>query len=344
MAEPPTTQHWSSRCRLADTGPERSEVAQDGAGEEGSGKSTSCEAAAGVSGNESGSKWRGLPSRIKWDDSSIGVPAERSASKFSDVVLSARGQFKSQSSAAKFTATQAHLVHDRDTKRMPRTYKDTMKVADARDRLLSDARRYSPISLVLMLNKLPQTVIVRLACFPVVWILVVTYALVATLCRMGLVELGEPDPYMYNGGSVLVTFMVVFYLGYCYNRHFMIYETARGCSSTILSICVAARAFHPQNERRKLFMYVHAHLLHLAPFTSSTHAAELTTTSGHHLGTYLYYTYTSVCRPQIPESDARVSLLRADPGLHSSELHGPVLRTALVAAASFGARASVWCS
>ena len=99
-----------------------------------------------------------------------------------------------------------------------------MKVADARESLLEEARRYSPISLVLAFSKLPQTVLVRIIWFPITWIILSTYAAIASLTRAGVIDLGKSTSIAehvnaYNGASVLVTFMVVFYLGYCYNRH-----------------------------------------------------------------------------------------------------------------------------
>ena len=48
-----------------------------------------------------------------------------------------------------------------------------------RERLLDDARRYSPISSVFHLNKIRQTVLLRLITFPLVWILVAVYASLA---------------------------------------------------------------------------------------------------------------------------------------------------------------------
>jgi len=136
-----------------------------------------------------------------------------------------------------------------------------MKVAETREKLLDDARRYSPISLVLAFNKLPQTVLVRIIWFPITWIILVTYVTVASLTRSGYIDLKGQDSTAdhvsaYNGASVMVTFMVVFYLGYCYNRHWQIYEASRSASSTVLNLCVAARACLGVNERRKLFVYL----------------------------------------------------------------------------------------
>ena len=125
-----------------------------------------------------------------------------------------------QFSSAKFDrVNRNHSVSDRDALRIPRAYKDTMKVAGERERLLRDARRYSPISLVLAFWKIPQTVLVRLVRFPIVWILVGVYAALAALTRTGAIDLGLVDSNEIEGSaSVLVTFVVVFFVTFCCAR------------------------------------------------------------------------------------------------------------------------------
>ena len=58
--------------------------------------------------------------------------------------------------------------------------------------------------------------------------------------------------------------MVVFYLGYCYNRHFEIYLASSEARSTIVSVCSEARACLPETAQRKLF--VHLNLMHASAF------------------------------------------------------------------------------
>ena len=203
--------------------------------------------------------------KARWDKASrtmvrrkcsVSEAASRTAVVFREKSLSRA------KSMARFDRSIAGTSFDRDTSYIPRTYRDTMKLADARDALLSDARRYSPISLVLNLCKLPQTVLARIIWFPIVWILLATYAIVATLTRLGHLTLGvagegaNENVNAYDGASVLVTFMVVFYVGYCYSRHFQIYEASRAASSAVLSVCVSARASLPAEERRQLFVYL----------------------------------------------------------------------------------------
>ena len=200
--------------------------------------------------------------------------------RFSAVVRDAATSAKSISrsrSRANFDTVKSvsnGQIRDRDALQIPRAYKDTMKVAHMRERLLADARRYSPISLVLNLQKLPQTIFSRLIFFPIVWILMLTYAAVAVLTRMGYIDIaayvGDSEEGLDHMGSasVLVTFVVVFFVTFCYNRYFMIYDTARNASSTILDAMVAGRTCLNQNERRTLFVYLN--LMHCSAYCALT--------------------------------------------------------------------------
>jgi predicted membrane chloride channel (bestrophin family) len=152
-----------------------------------------------------------------------------------------------------------------------------MKTNDWREQLLDDARRYSPISSVFHLRKLPRTVIYRMFAYPIVWVLISVYAAAATLTRLGIVDLGQlaaeeggipRDEFdsagVYDGAEVLVVFSVVFYLGYCYNRHFEIYQLASQVKSMIINLCAASRACLPKTTARKLF--VHLNLMHCSAY------------------------------------------------------------------------------
>lgn len=159
----------------------------------------------------------------------------------------------------------------RDASWVPASYSELMKTNDYRELLLDDARRYSPISSVFHLNKIKQTVVYRILFFPLAWILFSTYGVCAALTRYGVIDLGHVDDELepaFAGAEVLVTFVVVFYLGYCYARYFEIYHLATAAKSTIVSLCAASRACLPINARRKLF--VHLNLMHASAYCALT--------------------------------------------------------------------------
>jgi hypothetical protein len=221
-------------------------------------------------------RWRFLKHHAtgNWQDNNKPRPLVRvtsSSKRLTAVLIEAlKGrQLTRANSSAQFTRTEDGKVQDRDALFVPSAYKDVMKVAAERDALLRDARRYSPISLVLALNKLPQTIFARLVHFPIIWILFGTYGSVAALTRLGYIDLGDVDNAEIEGSSsVLVTFVVVFFVTFCYNRYFMIYDTARAASSTLLDCCVAARTCLPTNERRTLFIYLN--LMHCSAYVALT--------------------------------------------------------------------------
>lgn len=159
----------------------------------------------------------------------------------------------------------------RDAQWIPQTYKELMRTNDWRERLLDDARRFSPISSVFHLSKLKQTVIMRMLYIPMVWIVIATYAAVAALTRTGHISLAVLEDFSsgsFEGAEVLVVFMVVFYLGYCYNRHFEIYHLAAQAKSSIINICATARATLEEQPRVRLFYYLN--LFHVAAYCALT--------------------------------------------------------------------------
>ena len=164
----------------------------------------------------------------------------------------------------------AQTMH-RDAQWIPQSYADLMKTNDYRERLLDDARKYSPISSVFHLRKVPQTVLWRMFAFPIVWALLAVYVVVATLTRTGHIDLGSSDDFdvgAFDGAEVLVVFMVVFYLGYCYNRYFEIYQLSSAAKSHIVNLATTGRACLPELARRKLF--VHLNLMHASAYCALT--------------------------------------------------------------------------
>lgn len=89
-----------------------------------------------------------------------------------------------------------------------------------RKHLLTLARNTSASSTLFKIWQLPRTVLPRLAKKPVVWLVLLCFAAGAVLSRFEYLsdtmrteidELGLPD-------GATVTFIVVFYVGYCYSR------------------------------------------------------------------------------------------------------------------------------
>lgn len=193
--------------------------------------------------------------------SRMGLQQEPSTS--SSAVASAPGKRASRVSSYVLEPEYALSSFDfRDADAVPESYAKLMANNDYRESLLDDARRYSPISSVFHLRKLPQTAIFRLFTYPIVWILVSVYLSLAIMVRHSIIDLGdsEDEASSFDGAEVLVVFVVVFFLQHCYTRHFEIYNLASEARSTIVNVCASARACLPEQARRKLF--VHLNLMH----------------------------------------------------------------------------------
>ena len=104
----------------------------------------------------------------------------------------------------------SQVVVDRDTRHVPHTYRDTIKHDESRKKLLMFARLYSPIDLVVHFNKYAWTVLPRVLAYKLVWVILVVYAVVATLSRLGLliqwgvVGSDEYDHNAIDGSSILI--------------------------------------------------------------------------------------------------------------------------------------------
>ena len=105
--------------------------------------------------------------------------------------------------------------------------KDNASVADYktlrrndlnRRHLMSLTRGMSPIETVGKFRMLPRTVLARLIKSWVTWLILFIYGGAAAGTRSG-VNFGELDLTAFDGGGTIVTFMVIFYIGYCYNRY-----------------------------------------------------------------------------------------------------------------------------
>ena len=79
--------------------------------------------------------------------------------------------------------SQRQMFSTATTKRVPKTFRDTMKINGVREAVLSDARKLSPISAVMYASKLRLSVLPRLLAYPIVWVVVLIYAASATLAR-----------------------------------------------------------------------------------------------------------------------------------------------------------------
>ena len=174
------------------------------------------------------------------------------------------------------------------------THEELRTMDRRRKSLLALARSTSAIDTITKLQTLPRTVLPRLAAKPLMWLVMLVFGLAAALSRLGVLqesfvhETDSLEHYLRESGT-MVTFMVVFYVGYCYNRSNEQFDDVQSIMHAINDACLAARvAFSDPDEVHRLWRY-----LNLLP---SPHLTSPCTTGA-----------SAVAVPQPPP---RLSLLR----------------------------------
>ena len=147
------------------------------------------------------------------------------------------------------------------------TFEDIVKADAARKELLSLARNNSPIQSVGRLSTLPRTVIPRiLRRFPT-WLVLIVYVISCIACRLGL-DFGDLDLVLtaFESSNPLITFMIIFYVGYCYTRYEDQFKDVENMMHAIIDACVMARvAFRDPDEVLRLWRYLN--LVHISAYT-----------------------------------------------------------------------------
>ena len=109
----------------------------------------------------------------------------------------------------------------RDTKSCPKSFLETVIVDEKRKILLQEARQAGPSS-AFRCSYLKNTVVPRVVQCPLTWLTFAVFVTSATLVRSGWWDTSNVslDDFESQGMTTLVTFLVVFYVGYCYDRHY----------------------------------------------------------------------------------------------------------------------------
>lgn len=155
----------------------------------------------------------------------------------------------------------------------PILYDDLVDADKKRKKMLGLARNISPIDTVGRLSMLPRTVIPRILRHWPSWMVGITYGASSGLARWGRWDLTsiELDLTAFDGGSSIVVFMIVFYVGYCYSRYVEIFHDVEIIIRSIINACVLARTcFESEEDVHKLWRYLN--LLHAAAYCGLTNS------------------------------------------------------------------------
>jgi len=90
-----------------------------------------------------------------------------------------------------------------------------------------------------------STVLPSLMVAPPTLLSVCSYAVGCSLARTGVLEFARDDfdTNALTGASVLVSFLIAFYLGYCYDRYYRIYSACMDCRNHVMECCALARLY-----------------------------------------------------------------------------------------------------
>ena len=103
---------------------------------------------------------------------------------------------------------------------------------------------------MLRFDKLGQTVLLPILFHPVPWLILITYGTTAALTRHGTLVFDQDDledgRNAFDGSGILITFMIVFYVGYCYNRYSSMFADLEVCVRSIINTCAVARVASSQ--------------------------------------------------------------------------------------------------
>lgn len=148
----------------------------------------------------------------------------------------------------------------------PQTFGEIQKMNLKRKELLVMARTHSPLSSALKIRLLPRTVVPRLLCRPLTYVVLGTFGGTAVLAQMGITET-DIDPTVFDGAGTMVVFMIIFYVGYCYTRYGDQFKLVQVVVRNIIDCCaIASTSFNDPSETMRLYRYLN--MLHAASYTA----------------------------------------------------------------------------
>lgn len=145
-------------------------------------------------------------------------------------------------------------IVDGDSKHVPVAFADTLSADKRKNHLLKLTRRADPLGMVWDVRHLAYTALPRVILSLNMASVICAYATTATLTRLGFwaFSLSETevsdDHTAIDGMELLVTFNLVFYFGYCYNRFWQQHELCMVAKNSISAVCSLVRASHMSDE------------------------------------------------------------------------------------------------
>ena len=162
-----------------------------------------------------------------------------------------------------------------DSGTVPLAFQDTVDFDVERRRLLDIGRSTSPIDSVFTFSAIGYTIIPRIITQPLTIITFTLYGVIAYLVRSGKWAEWEPsigedyenvDNSVFSGATILVPFMICFYVGYCYKRFYELYFACMTCEGEIFDCCQLAKSYLADPED-VVMLWRYLNLIHVAGYT-----------------------------------------------------------------------------
>ena len=132
----------------------------------------------------------------------------------------------------------------------PKSFQETVELDEQRKVLLQVARVDKVATLCFHLKRLANTVVPRVLQNLLTVLVLITYGVVAYVVRNKHWDISSIDLDLIEsqGMSTLVTFMIIFYVGYCYDRHYAQYLEANKGRNALVDCCAMIGSDLSQGE------------------------------------------------------------------------------------------------
>ena len=153
---------------------------------------------------------------------------------------------------------------DSDSRNVAHSFDETLRADEQRRRLLEATRGISPEWVAFRFDRIASSFLPSLLMSPSIWLSNIAFGVGVLLARTDSIEYKTRGDAL-QGSSVLITFMLTFYFGYCYNRHYSQYAEAMKAADNVVAVCAKARMYLPSaSDNERIWRFVN--LAHVAGY------------------------------------------------------------------------------
>ena len=186
-----------------------------------------------------------------------GVPLMRPEAASASMSLHAADKNARKPSMSAFRATVVgsymdesvgKQAHEKDHEHIYASFKEIEGQDVVRNEMINDARRanFAWVGFTgFMPHNIMHTTLPQIIQSPVLYMALVSFALFATLTRLGYIDhtRADYDDTAFAQADILVSLLMAFYLGYCYHRYYEIYFCCVNCRNAVFDCCALASVY-----------------------------------------------------------------------------------------------------